>query len=325
MKNSTLNRLKQWAIDTGKIWKETAMNFMDSNPFQLAGYTAYIATFSIAPILILIIAVFGYVIGDDVIRYKLFNELDVLIGEDSVDLLEKAIDNYQISEKKGIGTIVGIVIFLVSATTLFGIIQKSINEIWRIKVKGNIKMSIIKLLKDRLMSFGVILTLGFLLLVSLVVDASIAFLKDILNQYLSPDFVFIAQIFNLVLSLGIIAVIFSLIYRFLPDVKVYWNAAWFAGIFTSILFSVGKIIIGLIIGGNNMGAVYGAVSAFIAILGWIYYASLIFYLGVELSRRYSLYYNHENTPSHFAIPFKITTIEDEGGPDQKVKVKDCNN
>lgn len=322
MKNATIQHLKQWFIDTGKIWKETVMNFMSSNPFQLAGYTAYIATFSIAPILILIIAVFGYVIGDDVVRYKLFNELDVLIGHDSVDLLERAIDNYQISEKKGIGTIVGIVLFLVSATTLFGIIQKSINEIWHIKVKGSIKTSIIKLLRDRVMSFGVILSLGFLLLISLVVDASIAFLKDILIRYLSPDFIVIAQFINIILSLGIVSVIFTLIYRYLPDIKVYWSAAWFAGNFTSILFSIGKILIGLIIGGNNMGAVYGAVSAFIAILGWIYYASLIFYLGVELSRRYSLYHNHENTPSHFAVQFKITTIEDEGGPDQKEKVTD---
>lgn len=322
MKRLLPEKLKQWAVDTGKIWKDTALNFTSSNPFQLAGYTAYIATFSIAPILILIIAVFGYIIGDEIIRYKLFNELDVLIGHDSVDLLERAIDNYEISEKKGIGTVVGIALFLVSATTLFGIIQNSINEIWRIKVKSNLRMSIIKLLKDRIMSFGVILSLGFLLLISLVVDASIAFLKDILVMYLSPDFLFIAQILNLIISLGIIAVIFTLIYRYLPDVKVYWSAAWFAGIFTAILFSVGKIAIGLIIGGNKMGAVYGAVSAFIAILGWIYYASLIFYLGVELSRRYSLYYYHDNTPRNYAVPFKVTTLEDEGGPDQKEKVKD---
>lgn len=317
-----LNDIRQWAIDTGKILKETAMNFTSSNPFQLAGYTAYIATFSIAPILILIISIFGYLVGDYTIRYKLFNELDVLIGHDSVDLLEKAIDNYQISEKKGIGTIIGIVVFLISATTLFGIIQNSINEIWRIKVKSNLKMNIIKLLKDRVMSFGVILSLGFLLMISLVVDASIAFLRDILTRYLSPEFVFIAQIINLTLSLGIIAVIFTLIYRFLPDVKVYWSAAWFAGIFTSILFSIGKIIIGLLIGNNNMGAVYGAVSAFIAILGWIYYASLIFYLGVELSRRYSLYHNHVNTPSNYAVPFTVTLIKDENGPDHEVEIKD---
>src|SRR5690606_15178803 len=154
------------------------------------------------------------------------------IGHDSVDLLERAIDNYQISEKKGIGTIVGIVLFLVSATTLFGIIQKSINEIWHIKVKGSIKTSIIRLLRDRVMSFGVILSLGFLLHISLVVDASIAFLKDILIRYLSPDFIVIAQFINIILSLGIVSVIFTLIYRYLPDIKVYWSAAWFAGIFT---------------------------------------------------------------------------------------------
>jgi membrane protein len=309
-----IKKVKTALTDTFKIWKATVMNIGASSIIDLSGTTAYFAIFSIAPILIIIIAVFGFVIGDDAIRYKLFEELNVLIGQDSSKLLNEAIDNYQISDKKGIGTVVGIVLFLVSATTLFSTIQNSINHIWRIKVKSNLKMNVIKLLKDRVLSFGVILSLGFVLLVSLVIDAVVAFLKDMLTQFLTPDFVILAQVLNIALSLGIVAIVFSLIFRFLPDVKVQWSASWFAGFFTAFLFSVGKILIGLLIGNNNMGAVYGTVSAFIAILAWVYYASIIFYIGVELSRQYSLYYKHDNEPVNFAVPFKITIAKEGEAP-----------
>ena len=309
-----IRKVKIALTATFKIWKATVMNIGASSITDLSGTTAYFAIFSIAPILIIIIAVFGFVIGDDTIRYKLFEELNVLIGQDSSTLLNQAIDNYEISDKKGIGTVVGIVLFLVSATTLFSTIQNSINHIWRVKVKSNLKMNMIKLLKDRVLSFGVILSLGFVLLVSLVIDAVVAFLKDMLTQFLTPDFVVLAQILNIVLSLGIVAVVFTLIFRFLPDIKVRWSASWFAGFFTAFLFSVGKILIGLLIGNNNMGAVYGTVSAFIAILAWVYYASIIFYIGVELSRQYSLYYKHDNEPVNFAVPFKITIAKDGEEP-----------
>ena len=313
-----INKAKACLVDTFQIWKKTVMNIGASGITDLSGTTAYFAIFSIAPILIIIIAVFGFVIGDDIIRYKLFEELNVLIGEESSQLLNEAIDNYQISDKKGIGTIVGVVLFLVSATTLFSTIQNSINYIWRIKTKSNLKMNILKLLKDRVLSFGVILSLGFVLLISLVIDALITFLGDILIRYLPSDFIVVAQMLNVGISLGIVAVVFTLIFRFLPDVKVYWSASWFAGIFTAILFSVGKILIGMLIGNNSMGAVYGAVSAFIAILAWVYYASIIFYIGVELTRQFSLYYKHDNEPVNYAVPFRITILKDDDNESDEV-------
>lgn len=304
-------KAKTALVDTFQIWKKTILNINASSITDLSGTTAYFAIFSIAPILIIIIAVFGYLIGDETIRYKLFEELNVLIGEDSSQLLNNAIDNYQISDKKGIGTVVGLVLFLVSATTLFSTIQNSINHIWRIKTKSNLKMNILKLLKDRLLSFGVILSLGFVLLVSLVVDAVVSFLGDMLTRYLTPDFIVVAQMVNVFISLGIVTIVFTVIFRFLPDVKVHWSAGWFAGFFTAILFSIGKILIGMLVGNNNMGAVYGAVSAFIAILAWVYYASIIFYIGVELSRQFSLYYKHDNEPVNYAVPFRITILKDD--------------
>jgi len=292
-----------------EILKKSLLNFGSNRPVQLAGTTAFFAIFSTAPILIIIISVFGFFTNDVIIRQKLFEELNVLVGQESTQLLKNAIDNYQIAKNSGVGAIIGVVIFLFSATTLFSTLQDSINFIWRVQVKANIKMGILNLVKTRILSFGVILCLGFVLLVSLIIDVSIAFLKDFLSGYFSPDLIFIAQLVNAFLSFGIITAVFALIYRFLPDVSVKWNASWVAAIVASLLFTGGKYLIGYIIGSSNLGVVYGAASSFVVVLVWIYYVSLIFYFGVELSHQYSLFHHHNNKPAKFAVPFEINKVQ----------------
>jgi membrane protein len=295
--------------DTFRIFRKTFVQFGTNNPVNLAGTTAYFAIFSMAPILIIIISVFGFFTGNETMSTKLFEELDVLIGSESTQLLQNAIENYQITENSGIGAFIGIVFFLISATTLFSVMQNSINFIWRVKVRSSLKQGALKLAKDRIFSFGVILSLGFVVLVSLIIDASISFLKDFLRTYFSPDFVFLAQLANIALSLAVVTAIFVLIYHFLPDVKVKWRASWFGAVFTAFLFVIGKFVIGIIIGNSNLGAVYGAASSFVVILVWIYFVSLIFYFGVELTHQYSRFYKHDNKPVNYAVPFEINTVE----------------
>lgn len=302
-------KIKRKFSDIFKIIKNSALNFGSNRPVDLAGTTAYFAIFSLVPIIIIIISVFGLLAGEASIRDKLFEELNVLIGTNSTALLKDAIENYQISENSTIATIIGVGFFLVSATTLFSSLQNSINYIWRVQVKADIKTNLFKLLKDRVLSFGMILSLGFVLLVSLIIDASVSFLKEFLSTYFSPKFIVLAQLTNVALTLAIITCIFAFIYRFLPDVKVKWSASWFAALFTAILFTIGKLLIGLVIGNSNMGAVYGTAGAFIAILIWIYYASLIFYFGVELTHQFSKFYKHNNEVLNFAVPFEIATVE----------------
>lgn len=301
--------IKSKFLNIFKIIKNSVLNFGSNRPIDLAGTTAYFAIFSIVPIIIIIISVFGLLAGEASISDKLFNELNILMGTSSAALLKDAIENYQISENSNIATIIGLVFFLVSATTLFSSLQNSINYIWRVQVKADIRTNLFKLVKDRVLSFGMILSLGFILLVSLVIDASIAILKEFLSTYFSPKLVVLAQLTNVTLTLGIITCAFAFIYRFLPDVKVKWSASWFGALFTAILFTLGKLLIGFVIGISNMGAVYGTAGAFIAILIWIYYASLIFYFGVELTHQFSKFYKHNNKAKNFAVPFEIATIE----------------
>jgi membrane protein len=300
-------KFKNALVNSFKIFKASVSNFGSDRPIQLASTTAYFAIFSMTPIILIIISVFGYFTGDDIIREKLFNEIAVLLGHDSTLVLRKATENYNISGGSFIG-ILGILFFLIAATALFSIMQNSINHIWRIKAKANFKMGILSFLKKRVLSFGVILCLGFILLISLLIDASIAFLKDLLATQFNHNFVLSAQLINVAASLIIITVVFALIYRFLPDVHIHWSASWFGAVFTSVLFALGKIGIGAIIVNINFGAFYGAVGSFSAILVWIFFVSIIFYFGVELTSQYSKFYNHENKPMKYAVPFRIDKV-----------------
>jgi len=182
------------------------------------------------------------------------------------------------------------------------------NKYSLVKTRSNLKMNVLSRVRSRILSFGVILSLEFVLLVSLIIDAITAIIKEFLATQISPDFIFIAQAANFVGSLTIVSFVIVLIYKYLPDGKVKWRASWFGGVFTAFLFAAGKLGIGLLIGNSNLGQVYGAASSIVVILIWIYFASLIFYFGVELTWQYSKYHNHDNSPASFAIPFEINKL-----------------
>jgi len=301
--------ISQTLKDSFKILKNALVHFNTNNPVGMAGTTAYFTIFSIAPILIIIISVFGLFANDTAIRLKLFNELSSLIGEDSTHLLKTAINRYQIIENRGIGAVIGIFIFLISATTLFSIMQNSINYIWRVRVKPKLKLNLLKLLRDRLFSFGMILSLGLVVLISLVIEAAIGLLHDYLLQIFNPDFLVTINIARLILTLLLTATVFAFIFRFLPDVTVRWKTSWFGAGFTTFLFFLGKYLIGFIIGNSQLGIIYGAASSLIILLLWVYFVSLIFYFGVEICYQYAKFYGHSNKPRHFAEPFKITSTD----------------
>ncbi len=306
-------KIKSILAGQWRILRNSITHFGTNRPVEMAGTTAYFAVFSMAPIMIIIISVFGYFTGDMIVKEKLFNELSRLIGEESSLLLEQAIDNYRIVENSGIGTLIGVVFFLISATTLFNIMQSSINYIWRVKVKGNLRVSALRLVRDRLLSFGIILSMGFVLLVSMLVDASISFLKDFIRDHFSERLIIFVRMGNILISIGITGALFALIYYFLPDVKMKWSASWYGALITAVLFMVGRIMIGIVIGASKLGAVYGAASSLIIILTWVYYASFIFYFGVELTRQFSQYHEHKNVPVKYAIPFEITLLKGKAG------------
>lgn len=295
--------------DIFSITKESALHFGSNNPFNLAASTAFFALFSLAPILIITISVFGFFVSNSEGREEIMNQVATLLGEDSSQLLENAIQNYQIVENSTIGVIIGFIFFFISATTLFSVVKEAINYIWRVKAKADIKRSIIQLLMNRLFSFAVILSIVVVMLLSFAVDATTGFFSEFLEQHISSNLIIIAKWINYALSLVLTMIIFLLIYKILPDVKVHWNASLFGTIITTVLFIAGKHIIQYIIGNSNLGAVYGTANSLIILLMWIYYVSIIFYFGVELCRQFSLHFNHNNKSGKYTTAFKITTEE----------------
>jgi membrane protein len=294
--------------DGYRIIRRALKKFGSDRPVELAGFTAYFAIFSMVPIIIIIISVFGTLMGDMVIRERLFEELNSLVGQENTRILENAIENYEISEKSRIGTIIGALFFLFSATTLFSMMQRSFNYIWRIRIKSNLKMGLLNLAKTRLLSFGIILILGLVLLIFLIADTIILLFRDFLTNQIGNEFIIIARVANILVPLAVVATACTLIYRLMPDVRVKWRACWFGGIFTAILFAIGQLGINTAIGNTNLGEVYGTASSFVIILIWIYFASIILYFGAELTLQYSRFYNHDNKPANFAAFFEINKL-----------------
>lgn len=296
---------------TYKIWdliKDAAKKYGKDDPIKLAGTTAYFTIFAIAPILIIIISVLGIFLGEESISSKLYAEINNLVGKESAEFIREIVDNYQSQEKGIIGTIIGIVIFLVASTTFFTILQNSLNYIWRIKVKP--KNNILKALKDRLLSFGLILSLGFIMLVSLLIDAAISFVKNYLTD-LFPDITLVLiQAANIIISFAITTFIFAIIYKFLPDAKIRWRVTWIGALITASLFFLGKFLIGLALGSTNVGALYGTAGSVVLFLLWVFYSSIILFFGAEVTLMYSLKFDRDIIPKNYAVRFEIDEVKE---------------
>jgi membrane protein len=291
------------------LLKRSVIKYKKDDPVRLAGTTAYFTVFALAPILIIIISVIGLLMGEETISTKAYEELRELIGQQGTAYIKNLVSNFQDRQQNIAGTIIGIVVFLISATTFFTILQKSLNHVWRIRAKPS--HNILKTLKDRLLSFGLILSLGFIILISLLMDAGLSILRDFLND-LFPDFtLIIMQVTNQIFSFAVIMVIFALIYKFLPDAIIKWGVVWMGAFITTLLFTIGKFLIEFFLGTSNIGVMYGAAGSLVVILLWVFYSSLIFFFGAEITQQYAEMYSHKIIPKENAIKIKIKEIDEE--------------
>lgn len=291
------------------LLKRAGRKYKKDNPVQLAGTTAYFAVFAMAPLIIILVSVTGILLGQEEIQAKLFEQIDNILGEQSKQDIRNIVENFQDERKGIIGTIVGFIIFIFISTTFFTILQKSLNLIWGIRAKP--KHNLLKALYDRLISFGLILSLGFIMLVSFIVDAAIALFRDFMHARF-PDFtVLIIEVGNFIISFAIVMVIFAMIYRFLPDAHIKWRVTWVGAFFTALLFTIGKAIISFVLGSSNIGAIYGSAGSLVLILLWVFYSSLIFFFGAEITQQYAEMYSHDIKPKDYAVRIEINEIENE--------------
>ncbi len=292
-----------------ELLKRAAKKYKQDNPMQLAGTTAFFAIFAMAPLIIIIISVAGILLGQEEMQAKLFAEIDQLVGKEGTQYIRNIVENFQDTRTSIIGTIIGFVMFIFISTTFFGVMQASLNYIWRIRTKP--KNNLLRTLYDRLISFGLILILGFIMLVSFIVDAGKSLFKDFLNENL-PDFtVFILGVGNFIVYFALIVLIVAVIYRFLPDAHIKWRVTWVGALITAFLFVIGKVLISLGLGIADIGAMYGAAGSLVLILLWVFYSSLIFFFGAEITQQYAEMYSHDIKPKDYAVEFEIKEVDSE--------------
>lgn len=291
------------------LLKRSVKKYKKDNPLQLAGTTAFFAVFAMAPLIIIIVSVAGLLLGQEQIQTKIFDEIHNFLGEQSTQYIRNIVDNFQDTRTSIIGTIVGFVIFIFISTTFFSVLQKSLNSIWGIRAKP--KYNLLKTLYDRLISFGLILSLGFIMLVSFIIDAAISLLQDFMHETLPNLTVVLIEVGNFILSFAVIMVIFAMIYRFLPDAHIKWKVTWVGASITALLFVIGRTLISFGLSRLDIGAMYGAAGSLVVILLWVFYSSLIFFFGAEITQQYAEMHSHDIKPKDFAVRIEINEVSSE--------------
>ena len=296
--------------------KKVILEFFDDNVLKYSASLSYYTVFSLAPMLIIIISICGFLFGRDAVQGQVYNEIKDLVGAGAALQIQDTIKNIHLTKDTPVATIVSIVVLILGGTAIFGEIQDSLNKIWGLKVK--MKKAWWKLVLSRLLSFSLVISLGFVLMVSLLLNALIALVGNHLNKLVSGiGKIFIPVIDNL-LTFTITAIVFAVIFKVLPDAKIKWKDVSIGAFVTAILFTLGKIAIGWYLGQSNMATIYGAAGSVVIIMVWAYYSSLILYLGAEFTKVYAKEFGTRIQPSDYSewiiieqIPVANVTLKEE--------------
>ena len=279
--------------------KEAAKAFSGDNAVKLSAALSYYTIFAIGPLLVIVLSLSGIFLGEAAVEGKLYGQIRGLIGSEAAKQVQEIIQNIQKTNNSTIGAIIGGIVLVIGATGIFAEIQDSINYIWSLKAKP--KRGFIKLLMNRLLSFSLIISLGFLLIVSLVANALMDILNERLTKFFPDTMVYIIYGLNIVLLLAVISLLFAIIFKVLPDGKIKWKDAFVGAFFTSILFLIGKSAIGYYLGNSKLGSTYGTAASVVIILTWVYYTSIILYFGAEFTKIYALEFGGGIVPNETAV------------------------
>lgn len=288
-----------------RIMKETLKRWFDRDPFRSSTVIAYYSLFSLPGLLIVLITALGYVYGTDQVTDKIITQIQGVVGSKVANDVRAIATEAAALEDNTFAYIVGIAAIIFGATGVFYHIQQSLNVIWEVKPKP--KQRFLKLLRDRLFSFGIILAIGFLLLISFAVSTLITALSEWVTRAVSESLRILFHAIDIILSLGIITVLFAAIYKFLPDVKIAWRHVWGGAIITSLLFVIAKFALGLYFGLNDPGSAYGAAGSIILILLWSSYSGMILLFGAEFTHVHTMHTSEVVEISDFAMPMHDET------------------
>lgn len=298
---------KQAFKNDWKLLKETFTGFTDDKGLKLSASLSYYTIFSLGPLLLLLISLVGIFFGREAATGKLFQEINGLIGVQAATQVQEIIKNMELSGTTTSAVIIGGITLIIGATTVFGEIQDSINIIWRVKAKP--KRGWLKLIKDRLLSSSLIVGLGFLLIVSLIVNGALQALNDWLRNYFPDITVLFFNVLNILISFTVITILFGVIFKVLPDVKIKWKDVRIGAFFTACLFMLGRFLIGFYLETAGTASAYGAAGSLIIILLWVYYTAAILYFGAEFTRVYANFSGTKIEPAEYAVYVEQTERE----------------
>ena len=276
--------MQRWVREGWLLLRESITGFVNDNALSHGAAMAFYATTSLAPILLIVVAIAGLAVGNDAAQIALSAELSGVMGPQSADLLKATIETASQRWSGTLATLIGLVTLFVTASGVFGEMQQSLNEIWKVKPNG---VSLTRLVRARAASLGLVAALGFLLLVSLAASTAISALGEIINQRL-PFGELVVSTVNTVVSFVLIALLFAAIYKILPDRALEWRDVAIGSFVTALMFTIGKALIGWYIGTSAIATSYGAAGALMVVLLWVYYSAQIFLFGAEITRAYSV-------------------------------------
>ena len=284
---------------TGSLLKETLSEFIDDDAIKLSAALSYYTVFSLPPLLIIIISLSGIFFGEEAVRGELFGQINGLVGNTAALQIQETIKNVKLSSSNTFATTLGVIVLLIGASGVFAEIQDSINYIWGLKAKP--KRGFVKFIKNRLMSFSMIGSVGFLLLVGLIVNS----IMDVLNERLAVNFpkdtFYLFYVLNLLIVFLIITILFTIIFKTLPDGKIALKDSLVGASFTSFLFMIGKFAIGAYLGSSAVASIYGAAGSVVLILVWVYYSAFILYFGAEFTKVYAQKHGQQIIPNQYSV------------------------
>lgn len=311
-------QFKTTAKKIGYLLAQTVKGFINDNAIKLSAALSYYTIFSLAPLLIIIISLSGIFFGDEAVNGQIFGQISGLVGSDAALQIQEIIKNVKLSNSNTYAAVFGLVILLIGASGVFAEIQDSINYIWGIEAKP--KRGLIKYLYNRLMSFSMIGSVGFLLLVGLIVNSLADILSKRLAAILPQNTVFLFYIVNTLLVFSIITLLFTIIFKTLPDGKIALRDSLIGASFTAFLFMIGKFAIGYYLGSYNMASIYGAAGSMIIILVWVYYSAIILYFGAEFTKVFAYTHGQKIIPNRYSVQIhKENVIEEPKLQNLKVK------
>lgn len=299
----TIKRIK----NTGNLLLKAGNAFLDDNALKMSASLAYYTTFAIAPLLLIVISLAGMVYGQEAGQGKVFAELNKFVGSQAAVQIQETIKNISEHQNSVFAIIIGSITLFIGTTGVFVEIQDSINQIWRVKAKP--KRGWKKLIRNRILTFSMVIGLGFLLIVSLLINGIALVLSEKLRIYFPDTTILVINSFNLIMTFTLISALFGIIFKFLPDVLIEWKDVRIGAFFTTILFMIGKLLIGFYIEKVSPASAYGAAGSLIVILIWVYYSSAILFFGAEFTQVYADCYGGKIRPASYAI--HILQVEKE--------------